>query len=218
MKQSNSKCELTRRGFLAAATLGLGTTLIPPAAWADGVTTAPIDPNPFDSLKLDQVDEATWVLTNTDTGEITTGVFSDDKAALRITHDDGSASVVDYTENGTVLHDGKVLFEVYSAPSISLLSVPSGYKPLVTHRTHVSVYQDAYDVILSLVGIVPVAGGIINALAALFRDHSLDDAYIEIAQYYHPSTYYIYTVVRFYRYSNYTGLLATREYGPRPPV
>ena len=39
-----------------------------------------------------------------------------------------------------------------------------------------------------------------------------------ITQYYHPNTQYIYTVVKLYKYSNYTGLLRTFEDGPRPPV
>lgn len=97
-------------------------------------------------------------------------------------------------------------------------AVPSGYVLFLTRRTHVSAYRNAYDAILALIGIIPVVGGIIQALEALFHDHSLDNAYLEIKQYHHRTTYYIYTVVKFYKYSNYTGLLATREYGPSSPV
>lgn len=219
MSKARENESITRRGLLATTVIGIGTILSPSLAWGNNLTASNKKEIPFDSLELNQVDEFTWQIINTVTGEIIIGVFANDKNTLHITYSDGSTSLITYLQDGSALCNGQLIIQAIPANlSTSLLAVPSGYKPLVTHRTHVSAYQNAYETILALIGIIPVAGNIVQALEALFHDHSLDNAYIEIKQYYHPNTYYIYTVVSYYRYSNYTGLLARYEYGPNKPV
>ena len=60
-----------------------------------------------------------------------------------------------------------------------------------------------YNLTVSIAGIVLSLKGIVS-----------DDVYIEITQYYNPNSYLMYDVTKYYKNSDYTGLLETSEHGP----
>ncbi len=145
-------------------------------------------------------------------------------------YSDGSIHHAVLDAGNTYRVDGEVVFEFVEVPNVVTRAVPSGYLPLVTNRYSASTY-DAYlagssfvlNVLvgLGLSGLNMFAGAIGGALAGVLIDMYYDGrarGYIEVKQYYHKNTYYIYTVVSVYKYSNYTGLVDRWEYGPYPPV
>lgn len=138
-----------------------------------------------------------------------------------VTYCDQSVHSITVADNGDVYFDETVIAE--AMPAIQTRAVPAGYVFLNRVRTHISTYdiiRDGADALAYLVGLYnSLAGSIADLVIALteMNHQGIDDAYMEINMYYHPTTYMTYNVVHYYRYSNYTGLIMTREYGPFPP-
>lgn len=214
----NESQRITRRAFLSLSACVIGAGVASPAqAWASDAGGK--QTNVFESLQIERSGNL-LTLTDFDSGEIITATIDEGGKSGTIYYPDGSTQRMWVDADGNILIDNVVVSEAVdgSKEIIPTRAVPAGYVYLNRHRTHVSAYQNGYNIILALVGLIPVAGNIVQALSALFHDYSIDDAYIEITQYYHPSTYYIYTVVKYYRYSNYTGLIKVQEFGPNKPV
>lgn len=146
-------------------------------------------------------------------------VYLDEDTTL-INWSDGTSSTLQTEADGSITLDGTIIGEANVNSNVNPQSVPSGYKHLKRIKTKVSTYDSASNLAALVLSFVPYCG---NAVDIANKIRSLAwqkyaNAYMMIDQYYHPNTYYIYTVTRLYKNSNYTGLLATYEDGPRKPV
>lgn len=227
----SGKIQLTRRDFLLASLLSAAAFNAPADAWArlasdeDGANRCSISVAGDTIAVIDRM-----------TGEKVLIQLDRAAKAATIVYSDGTVSQAYMDSSGTLYVDGEIVLQSdalgeATTSAMSMLSVPSGYVPLVTHRYSASTY-DAYINTVSfiaslLVGLglselIPggggdIAGSVASKLVEMYYS-GLPRGYVELKQYYHPTTYYVYTVVSLYQNSDYTGLVKRWEYGPSRPV
>ncbi len=201
---------MERRTFLIAAATCLPFIFRPAKSYASMDTTSDLS-----LITITSTNNKT-VISDTSNG-LSSEIVSNYDGSKTIVWSTGATSELLYSPDGDIYLDGTST-KVHQS-SIDQYSVPNGYKLLKENRTQVSTYKPATDLAALIIGFVPVIGNAV-AIAQYIKSLSADysNAYMVITQYYHPNTQYIYTVVKLYKYSNYTGLLRTFEDGPRPPV
>lgn len=214
---------LSRKAFLATTVVGTASLLLHPAsAFADdGASVTPdveaIHLNDLISFEQQGNELSVTVL---ETGESATGYLSNNRLSIDIIADTGEVHHGELRSDGTIYIDGVLAYEQSNSQQTQTRAVPSGYIYLTTYRTNTVVTGSVASLALALLGLLPGIGSasaIASVLLAL-QGMNGEVAYIEVVQYYHPNTYYIYEVTRLYRNANYTGLIDTVERGPFPPV
>lgn len=86
-----------------------------------------------------------------------------------------------------------------------------GYQYVTSFKTTASAYKNSAYVGLGMIGFMGGAGavtaGIAGTAGTLFTGYGNKEVYIEIVQYYNPSTHFLKETYNYYSNSNYTGLL-----------
>lgn len=213
---------LTRRSLVAIAAAGCAAAI--PGQAKASIPTADYPSDRFVySFDADGTVEVLDVLT----GENGRSVVDYNARTACIQYSNGT--VVDVTVDGSGFGyaNGELVLSCSQIPCEMMRSVPSGYVPLVTNRYTLEASKNMQDVNNAIISLIVSlgAGFLLGSAASTIAGFLVElakagqkEGYLEIKQYYHPNTYYIYTVVTLYKNSNYTGVLWRSEYGPNPPV
>lgn len=151
------------------------------------------------------------------TGEITRGIINGDGTMTIIEPDGDVLEAHRDNESGNVYLDGELIYEEDKTTVLRQpFAVPSGFTLLTSHKGHVSQINDSNSACLGILGLVPWVGPIfaIIAMFDLAKEKNLNKIYFVKTQYYRKSDYAFYDVMKFYKYSSYTGLVDSTEYGP----
>lgn len=223
---ANTELNLSRRSLLASFACGT-TMFLPKPGFALSLDSEPAEN--YGNLLFDDSENGLFqiykddnVLTYIDlgNGEKTIAFIATDQQSMTIKEPDGTQRECFVDSLGDIYIDGALAIEACTESPTLTRSVPSGYVYLTRYRTNTVVTGSVASLTLTLLGLVPGMAGAAAIAGAILAIQGLSGEviYIEITQYYHPNTYYIYEVTRLYRNSNYTGLINTIEKGPFPPV
>lgn len=217
---------ISRKAFVATALAAMGAAAGSPLKLIAQETTADV----LDRFLIN-VDGNTITVVDSETGDY--GIITLDQMtkSASVVYSDGSSSAAYADEAGNVYINGILSVAATTIEMPATRAVPSGFIPLVTQRyvinldpTVIANVKDLSSFIATVAPIVLSLGSgpaIALAIANLLFNQMLNglrSGYLEVRQYYHPQTYYVYTVVTLYRNSNYTGVIQTWEDGPIPPV
>lgn len=215
---------ISRKAFVATALAAMGA-----AAGSPLKLIAQEAPTDVLDRFLINVDGNTVIVVDSETGDYGIITFDQTWKTASVVYSYGTTSNAYTDASGNVYVDGVLVATVTTVEAPVTRAVPSGYVHLVTQRYVITVnpaqVHTVADVINAIITLLSnnagLVYGFIGAMASILIDRIADgiqSGYLEITQYYHPQTYYIYTIATLYANSNYTGVLGRWEDGPRPPV
>lgn len=144
-----------------------------------------------------------------------TVVFNDDRTEATVHLANGEVQKFSTNSEGNVELNGEVVLEKEVTPvgnsnvegEVSI----AAYQYVTTFKTKQSFYNTSRSIAIALIGLVPGLGTIatVAGIVDAARGFASNEVYITITQYYDSYTHMVKNVVRFYKYSNYTGLFKT---------
>lgn len=150
-------------------------------------------------------------------------IFSNDYTKFTIYNADGTMNVGFKDSQNNIWIDG-ILSSQYipeSSPNtagIIPFAVPAGYNLLSTGYGTLTQVVSTASLVAMVIAYIPTvgqSGNIFNICTMVITAIGVGgDVYIKFQQYLNKSILKAYDVVRFYKKSNYTGLITTLEHGP----